>query len=359
MIEVYRDTKIYVVAPNGVVTGGPEMLHGLVHNLRKDLKVEAYIYYYPKTAKEVNKAYSDYDVVLADRIVDDYRNIIIVPELVDFINFSRSFKKIRKVIYWLSVDFFYQSIFYKRPIGLFMAIANRINMVSIEKLNKTFLPHFDISSEAIKFYSKLDLKNLDLFSDISFHLAQGVRILDFLRNCGFENVSLIGDYINKSFMESGYNVVDKQDLVCYNPKKGFEFTSKIIEYVKCNNLSIKFVPMIGMSRREVISLLKRSKLYIDFGSFPGADRIPREAVILGCCVITGKRGAARYFDDVPIPDEYKFEDKVESIPAIVSKIQECLSNYEKKEKDFDISRSIIREQPKKYVQRLKNIFIKL
>ena len=49
-----------------------------------------------------------------------------------------------------------------------------------------------------------------------------------------------------------------------------------------------------MTPEQVVDLMSESKVYIDFGNHPGKDRIPREAVINGCCVITGVRGSARF-----------------------------------------------------------------
>ena len=112
-----------------------------------------------------------------------------------------------------------------------------------------------------------------------------------------------------------------------------------------------------MTRKEVIETLQRAKVYMDFGNHPGKDRLPRESAILGCCVITGKRGSARYFEDVPIPEQYKFEDKEESIPTIVERIRDCLENFEERYKDFDYFRQVIREEPKKFLEDLKKIFI--
>lgn len=48
-INVYSNTKIYVVASANVATGGPELLHQLVYNLRKYLNINAYMYYTPQT----------------------------------------------------------------------------------------------------------------------------------------------------------------------------------------------------------------------------------------------------------------------------------------------------------------------
>lgn len=359
MIEVYKDTKIYVVAPSGLVTGGPEILHSLVHNLREELGIEAFIYYYPRRRKKVVEEYSDYTVSLTNEIVDDKKNVVVLPEVVNFLEFGRSFARIRKVVYWLSVDFFYQSMFYRTLRGFFMGVINKINVVSLQMFNKTFLPHFDVSYEAIRRYSNLDLKSFYLLSDIYFHLTQGVRIAEFLKERGLENVSRIGDYINKDFINNDYDPGEKENIVCYNPRKGFEFTSKVIKYCRSNKLGINFVPIVGMNRKGVISLLRRSKVYIDFSNFPGRERLPREAVVLGCCVITGKRGSAKYFEDVPIPENYKIEDKLENIPEIVTKIQECLDNYDERVKDFEISREFVRREPEEYVKNLRRVFVRV
>ncbi|HOL22470.1 MAG TPA: hypothetical protein PLQ41_06420, partial [bacterium] len=123
--------------------------------------------------------------------------------------------------------------------------------------------------------------------------------------------------------------------------------------------NIKFVPLISMSRMQVIETLKKAKVYIDFGNHPGKDRIPREAAIMGCCVITGKRGSAAYFEDVPIPEKYKFEDKKENIPKIIERIRDCLENYNERYKDFDNYREIIRKEPEKFVEDMKKIFVKV
>jgi hypothetical protein len=114
-----------------------------------------------------------------------------------------------------------------------------------------------------------------------------------------------------------------------------------------------------MPREEVIKLLQKAKVYIDFGHHPGKDRLPREAAILGCCVITGKRGSAKFFEDVPIPDEYKFEDKEESIPEIIDKIKDCFENYEERYKDFEYYRQFIKNEPQKFIEDLRKIFVKV
>ncbi len=109
----------------------------------------------------------------------------------------------------------------------------------------------------------------------------------------------------------------------------------------------------------MIALLKRAKVYIDFGNHPGKDRIPREAAICGCCVITGKRGSAYYHNDVPIPDKYKFNDEDSSIPLVVNKIQDVLSDYDNVINDFKEYREFIKSEEDKFIQDAVNIFSKI
>jgi hypothetical protein len=164
----------------------------------------------------------------------------------------------------------------------------------------------------------------------------------------------LSDYLNPDFLKIKTDLSKKENIVAYNPKKGFSFTKKIISNAK----DIKFVPLINMTRQQVIETLQRAKLYIDFGNHPGKDRIPREAAILGCCVITGKRGSAAFFEDVPIPDEYKFEDKEENIPKIIDKIYDCFENFEERYESFNYYRQVIQSEPQKFIDDLKEIFIK-
>jgi hypothetical protein len=48
------------------------------------------------------------------------------------------------------------------------------------------------------------------------------------------------------------------------------------------------------------------------------DRLPREAALAGCVVITNREGAAANDEDVPLPTRFKFHDfNVEGIHALL------------------------------------------
>ena len=99
-----------------------------------------------------------------------------------------------------------------------------------------------------------------------------------------------------------------------------------------------------MTSSEVEECLSEAKVYIDFGEHPGKDRIPREAAVCGCCVVTGRRGAAGNDVDVPIHPRYKFADRLENIPAILDCIRRLLAEYPQRIADFAAYRASIRKE---------------
>jgi len=216
---------------------------------------------------------------------------------------------------------------------------------------------FDIAEIALKDKKFRILQLPKSVKKSDYHFVQSFYALNFIKNRGIvqDKIYYLSDYLNKSFLETQTDLSKKENIVTYNPKKGFSFTKKIIYSAK----DIKFVPLSNMSRGELIKTLQRAKVYIDLGNHPGKDRIPREAAILGCCVITGKRGSAAFFEDVPIPDEYKFEDREVNIPKIIEKIEDCFENFEERNKDFDYYREVIKNEPQKFLEDLKKIFAKV
>jgi hypothetical protein len=286
-------------------------------------------------------------------IADNEKNIIIVPEVRKGINLLQHFKNIRKGVWFLSVDNYYLSQLTKKD----FFIPRAINKIAKFLFGKPLI-NFDITSEEIlkMLVEKCDYKTDPLLKLADFYISNSYRGLKW-----FSDLKLMyylpDYYINIRFIEEGYtlNLNSKKNIVAYNPNKGYLFTKKIIKFAD----DIAFVPIENMTREEVINLLKKSKVYIDFGHFPGPERMPKEAAILGCCVITGKRGSAGFYEDVPIPNEYKFEDREENIPKIIDKIKDCFENYEERYKDFEYYREVIKNEPQKFIEDLKKIFVKV
>jgi hypothetical protein len=101
---------------------------------------------------------------------------------------------------------------------------------------------------------------------------------------------------------------------------------------------------VNKTREEVIDLMSESKVYIDFGNHPGKDRIPREAAICGCCVLTNLLGSAGFYTDIPIPNRYKFSENYAEVKRALDLIQTIFKYYEESIKDFDIYKRQIKNE---------------
>lgn len=314
--------KVYIMVPANVATGGVEDTYQLAYDLRELYPVDVLLYYPSFSERHpVPDSYAHYNLPYTYEIEDSKNNIFIIPET-STTRFDK-LKKIRKVIWWLSVDNYYLSYDY------FLQSKWK------GKLNRWLWKH-DLP---FVFFNE-DLKKIKL------HLAQSYYALSHLRSKGIE-AKMLPDHINQEFLD--YKPTEKKNIVAYNPKKGFAFTKKLIEA----SPDITFVPIINMKREQVVELLKSAKVYIDFGNHPGRDKIPREAAILGCCVITNKRGSAGFWEDVPIP--FKTTD-IQFIRDVIKYYFDC---YELGTKDFDLYRRRIRNEREVYLLCITEIFSSL
>lgn len=333
-LSVFDKTRIYVLCPANLKTGGTELLHQLVFVLN-NCDRDAYISYYyeGKYNKEAPtpdafKKYINGKMSSIDDIDDDDKNIIVFPEVC--IGKQKRFKKIQKCVWWLSVDN------YKETKGKF----NRIKKYGI----LSFLKHLYLND----YVKPSDVRSIQI------HLYQSYFALDYIKSLGISEsqTAYLSDYLNDIYMNHTEFGIDREDIVIFNPKKGKEFTEKIIE--SANN--IEFVPIINMTDTQVFELMHRAKVYIDFGNHPGKDRIPREAAMCGCCIITGKRGSAGYAKDVPIPEKYKFDDEEGNINEVVKQIENCIKRYGEVAEDFEEYREIISREKEVFEKNVNAIF---
>lgn len=74
-------------------------------------------------------------------------------------------------------------------------------------------------------------------------------------------------------------------------------------------------------------------------------------------VITGKRGAAAFAEDVCIPETYKFDESCAKKEDIISCIRDCICNFDVHKVDFDGYRSYIRNEHQQFTADVKKIFV--
>lgn len=137
-----------------------------------------------------------------------------------------------------------------------------------------------------------------------------------------------------------FNNRNKKDIVVYNPKKGYEVTQQLIRKAP----HIEWVPIENRTPQQVKELLISAKIYIDFGHHPGKDRIPREAAMCGCIVMTNRKGSAKFAEDVPIPEKFKVEYSPGKETVIINLLENSFLDYENDLSLFDEYRTKIKNE---------------
>lgn len=334
---------IYVICPPNLITGGPDALHQLVYYLNKN-GIEAKIVYSRLKRKNyiIPITYSCYvnDYLLLDDIVDSENNICIVPETLIF--YLNKYTKIKKYIWWLSVD--------NNKISINNKIKKMIN--KMKNFGKA-IQRKDFLGRIKEFIlnKKYDFTNENLVA----HLCASHYAFDYVSKRTSQKCVLFIEPISLSFLSSMLNYSSnlyRKKRVLYNPAKNYEFSRKIIKRMK----DVSFIPLKGFNQKDLITLFRENMIYMDFGSFPGAERLPKEAVVNGCLIITGKNGASKFHSDVPILEKYKFDVSKDNIDSICDMIRYMLDNYDALYSDFDEYRQMVLSLEKNFIIQIIEIF---
>jgi hypothetical protein len=290
--------KIYMLTPPAYVTGGVECSYQLAHTIN-ELGGNCYTIFTANVPNPVPNEYKKYNIQITQDLEVSKRNLFIIPEIFTGIANEPALKDLNFAIWWLSVDH---------------------NRGSFNDFNRNDL----------------------------IHLYQSHYAGKFLTDNGVKNVKILFDPINEDYIDR--ENFKKDNIICYSVK-GQTFADSIKDLLP----GYEFIMIQGMTREQVVETLSRSKVFIDFGYHPGRDKIPREAASLMNCIITNRVGAANFYEDIPIADEYKFE-VIEKDP-IIEKIKDCIENYDKKIKDFEEYRTVIRNQKIEFENQIKSNFI--
>lgn len=313
--------KIFVAAPANTVTGGPELLHQFVHELRS-LGHQAFICYTPfDRAASCPEPYRIYDAPQAP-FEDAPGNLLVVPEVSPAL--ALSVRQAQAAMWWLAVDGFL--------------------VRSGESAIKDGWRLFRYRVTGRRPWTMGPLRKLH-------HFSQSHYATTFLQGHGIEALAL-SDYLNTAHAAEGAPA-PREAQIAFNPRKGRHVTAALM--AACPDL--RFVPIQNLSPSGVVDLLHRSALYVDFGHHPGKDRLPREAALAGCCVITGRSGSAANPVDVPIPDRYKLDAHDPRLTErFASLAREILAHPERFQPDFDPYRRMIRAERETFSRQVEAIF---
>ncbi|MDD6333630.1 MAG: hypothetical protein PUB04_04100 [Clostridia bacterium] len=306
----------YNVCPAGIESGGPELAHQMCHRL-DELGCDAKMYYITSNVIEpqdvpASGKYLKYNTQHAVSLseIENPQSVVIFNEgatgLIPLV------KGCRKVLWWMSVD---------------------------------------------NYLINTDGRDIDVIrQENELHIVQSKYAYEYVRNvvkADESHIMYVSDYIGDIYMTE-VPEIPRHNIALYNPKKGLDKIKPLIERISW----LKWVPLIGLTEEDMVAYMHIAKIYIDFGNHPGKDRIPREAATCGCCIITNRKGSAVFYEDVSIPDKYKFGSETD-YDDIEQRIRYICDNFYEAKKDFDEYRMRIRQEKAKFnsdVENFSNFF---
>ena len=354
-IIIQKKTKVFVMAPANTFTGGPELLHQVAEDIKKTFKVNVKMFYLPiLESNPVHSNFKKYKLDYSDFIDDNEKNILIIPEHYHFIKYSLKYKKIKKILWWLSLDNYFGYKF-RYNYNKFSRSIIKIPFNIFRIFNKVTYYNFEIFTfhDYLKFlYSFSKLQKFKELKQMDLHLAQSKYAYNFLK-LHFKNLKFLSDYQRDEILKSSKKLKKtKKNLICYSNK-----SSEFIESLK-SNYNFEMIKLSGFNTKQIIDIYKKTKVYLDFGYHPGKDRMPREAALFNNCIITNKKGSAKNKLDIPINEKYKFEEKKKNLEKITKTILNIFKNYQIELKHFKKYKKIILNEKKNFHKDLRKIFMK-
>ena len=342
MVQLSKDSTIYILAPANSSSGGQEALHQLGYYLNKQgftAQMAYYLYNNTVTSPVVPK-YEKYAVPYCfyNEIIDTKENLLICPEIATI--FLHDFKEMKKAIWWLSVHFYtvgfrHSSIFYTVKDVLRgrikEAIRKRQERKKIFNFNDPTIIHFTGSQYAYEYVK-----------------SRGANPSFLIEPLGLDFINKVVTHFNNSLL----SIKEKKANILYNPVK----KSRTMKLLMKKYPNFNYVALKDMTADQLIQTMKESMLYVDFGKFPGPERLPKEAVICGCCVITGTRGAAAFYEDVRIPSQYKI--KRQNIDMIANLISDIITHYEDHISAFQDYRDMVLNLEENFIEMIQSNFKK-
>lgn len=290
--------------PGDLASGGTEGIHNLIAELSK--YADASVWY---TRGSAPKQFAEYNCKSVTTLPAGFKGAIIFPEVWADEVANPIYHNFVKVVNWQGIDVYYWNTPKEKQLR-FLKIPNVI------------------------------------------HIAMSEYGMKHLRDLGLYPIK-ISDCINEAFFNIPKEELERGDVVLYNPIWGkfTQFQQDVMN--KARKAGIKFFPLQGYSRAELINIFRQSKLYIDFGQFSGRERLPREAVMCGCCILTSRNGTAGVYEDNFIDNMYK---PVE-VDKAVDMINYVLQNYDRCKTDFEAYRQSMRfERFTLYPKQVKRLY---
>ncbi|GAA4196141.1 hypothetical protein GCM10022219_22350 [Microbacterium oryzae] len=292
----------YVYYPRGLATGGPEALHQLVDSLRRQGQ-EAFLVPVPGTESTPRaERYAHYDAPEAPAVVDAAGNSVVVPETQALL--LRPLEHAAPFVWWLSIDYAPRFVIERAQRSTLPLEQTRMSRPPLLWLRhlKRMWRGWRTGEDAVLQRAGHLVQSHYAWNHIFAHLGRVGTILS-----DYTPVGVGSDGAGAA--ASAVSVEGRVPRITYNPAK----SAAIMREFSRRYPELELLPLRGMTGEEVAEALRTSLIYLDLGTHPGKDRMPREAAAMGSVVLVARRGAAANDVDVPLP----FAHKVAVLPDVV------------------------------------------
>lgn len=321
--------NIVILSPHQLVTGGAEALAQLFSELQKhDFPTK--IFWVTNDGINIKKTYKNNTWYLCGQNIDlapsvykekydtnflnfdiplDQSTLIIMPEI--WGNMIPFFNDAQIGFYWLSIDYFYNPTSKDYRLLLFEKKSDPYNCI-----------HLSDAPWISKKLLSWGIKSYPLEAPISSHYFTTPQTKNKVKN-----------------------------TIAYNPAKGIQLAQAFIS----QHAEYQYIPLRNLNQLEIINALDEAQIYIDFGHFPGKDRIPREALTRNCIIFIHDAGCASDFESFPIDNFFRFSDTDIIDGTLNNKISYALLNYEETLDKQILFKNLIRKESEKFQEQVKTL----
>lgn len=291
--------KITVFCPYNWVTGGTEALHQLVHVINS-FGGNASICYYTKDKiggfNKVPLGFRYYNLKIVSEIEDSDEHTCVIPE--SYSTLLNTFQKSQVILWWLSVD-----------------------------------------------YNNFDLGKFSTRKDI-LHVYQSEYAKLFLLKNGQTNIKRLSDYV------IDFNLRNKKSNLIFLNSNRHHKDYHIQNNENFSNFNWEFSS--NYSRLKLRRIFATTSFYIDFGFFPGKDRMPREAILQDNLVFLSNQGASENDEDFNI--DKKFKKKPSQLKELAAEIKDLNQRNSFKNEKFDEVKTQIQSEFQMFCKDVCEVF---
>jgi hypothetical protein len=335
-------STIYIYCPGNVISGGVNSLHNLCSHLVKSGFQAGMVYHSVNPLIINHHQIQSYAVPVFEYPEDDPENLLIVSETE--IAYLHRFPDIRKMVYWLGLNYFFSKPPYRWPFN-YKLLRKAIRCRNYYGYSAGI--HENLKRK-LSWWAKNDP---GLWGNGILHLSNSFYVAECLQKKGATRVYVLHNPVRNEYYTEHKSFYNKKRKIVFGQK-----TPRILIFLCRMLFNAQIVRLKHLPPETVKQHMLEAMVFAEFGYHSGRDRMPREAVLLGCIILTNTRGSAAFHQDIPIPSSYKIPDKLFLYPAIIKRIAHCLNNYENCFRDFRPYVIALEKEYKDFPESVKSVF---